>query len=105
MAATDPFTTSAQSEKPRNLKQIQNGNYFIQKKTKANEKVNINWFSFLIFLLLEEMVFLGIKFQEIHKVHVDREIRQYLLNHIFKASEKFNNRDFSLNFSIFFLTS
>ena len=39
---------------------------------------------------------------EIHNVQVDREIRYYLLNHIFKASGKFNNRDFSLHFSIFF---
>ena len=69
MAATDPFTTSAQSEKPRNLKQIQHGKYFIQKKTKTNEKVSINRFSFPIFPLLEKMVFLGTKFQEIHKVH------------------------------------
>ena len=48
-ATADRFTTSAQSEKPRNLKQIQNGKYLIQKKTKANEKVNINRFSFLYF--------------------------------------------------------
>ena len=75
VAAADRFTTSSQSEEPRNLKQIQNGKYFIQKKTKANEKVNINQFSFLVFLLLEEMVFLGTKFHEIHKVQVDREIR------------------------------
>ena len=99
VAAADPFTTSFQSEEPRNLKQIQNGKYLIQKKTKTNEKVNINWFSFLIFLLLEEMIFLGMK------VHVDREIRYYLLNHILKTSLKFNNGDFSLDFSIFFLTS
>ena len=51
VTAVDPFTTSSQSEEPRNLKQIQNGKYLIQKKTKANEKVNINRFSFLIFLL------------------------------------------------------
>ena len=75
VAAADRFTTSSQSEEPRNLKQIQNGKYFIQKKTKANEKVNINQFSFLVFLLLVEMVFLGTKFHEIHKVQVDREIR------------------------------
>ena len=37
---------------PRNLKQIQNGKYLIQKKTKANEKVIINRFLFLAFLLL-----------------------------------------------------
>ena len=42
VAAADPFTTSFQSEEPRNLKQIQNGKYLIQKKTKTNEKVNIN---------------------------------------------------------------
>ena len=102
VAAADPFTTSSQSEEPRNLKQIQNGKYLIQKKTKANEKVNINRFLFLVFLLLDEIVFLRTKFHEIHKVQVDREIRYYLLNHIFKASVKFNNRDFSLDFSIFF---
>ena len=42
VAAADPFITSSQSEEPRNLKQIQNGKYLIQKKTKTNEKVNIN---------------------------------------------------------------
>ena len=41
VAAADPFTTSSQSEEPRNLKQIQNGKYLIQKITNANEKVNI----------------------------------------------------------------
>ena len=56
VAAADPFTTSSQSEEPRNLKQIQNGKYLIQKKTKANEKVDINRFLFLIFLLLDEIV-------------------------------------------------
>ena len=29
VAAADPFTTSSQSEEPRNLKQIQNGKYLI----------------------------------------------------------------------------
>ena len=105
MATADPFRTSSQSEEPRNLKQIQNGKYLIQKKTKANEKVNINRFSFLVFVLLEEMVFLGTKFHKIHNVQVDCKIRHYLLNCIFKASVKLNNRDFSLGFSIFFLTS
>ena len=105
VAAADPFTTSSQSEEPRNLKQIQNRKYLIQKKTKPNEKVNTNRFSFLVFLLLEEMVFLDTKFHKIHKIQVDREIRYYLLNYIFKASGKLNNRDFSLDFSIFFLTS
>ena len=51
------------------------------------------------------MVFLDTKFHKIHKIQVDREIRYYLLNYIFKASGKLNNRDFSLDFSIFFLTS
>ena len=37
VAAADPFTTSSQSEVPRNLKQIQNGKYLIQKKIKANQ--------------------------------------------------------------------
>ena len=46
-----------------------------------------------LFLLFEEMVFLGTNFQEIDKVHVDREIRYYLLNHVFKASVKFNNHN------------
>ena len=105
VATADPFTTSSQSEEQWNLKQIQNGKYLIQKKTKANEKDNINRFSFLVFLLLQEMFFLGKKFHKIHKVHVDCEIRYYLLNYIFKASVKFNNPDFSLDFSIFFLTS
>ena len=100
VAAADPFTTSSQSEEPRNLKQIQNGKYLIQKKTKANEKVDINRFLFLIFLLLDEIVFLRTKFHEFHKVHVDREIRYYLLNHIFKASVKLNNHDIFLDFSI-----
>ena len=98
LAAADPFTTSYQSEEQRNLKQIQDGKYLIKKKTKVNEKVNISRFSFLVFLLLEEMVFLGTNFQKIDKVHVDREIRYYVLNHVFKASVKFNNRDFSLDF-------
>ena len=102
VAAADPFTRSSQSEEPQNLKQIQNGKYLIQKKTKANEKVNMNRFLFLVFLLLDEIVFLRTKFHEIHNVQVDREIRYYLLNHIFKVSGKFNNRDFSLYFSIFF---
>ena len=62
VATADPFTTSSQSEESRNLKQIQNGKYLIQKKTKANEKVNINRFSFLVFLLLEGMVFLDKSF-------------------------------------------
>ena len=105
VATADPFTTLSQSEEPRNLKQIQNGKCLIQKKTKPNEKVNTNRFSFLLFLLLEEMVFLDTKFHKIHKVQVDREIRYYLLNYIFKASGKLSNRDFSLDFSIFFLTS
>ena len=47
-------------------------NIWFEKKPKANEKVNINRLSFLVFLLLEELVFLGIKFHEIHKVQVDR---------------------------------
>ena len=102
VAAADPFTRSSQSEEPQNLKQIQNGKYLIQKKTKANEKVDINRFLLLVFLLLDEIVFLRTKFHEIHNVQVDREIRYYLLNHIFKVSGKFNNRDFSLYFSIFF---
>ena len=101
MAAADPFTTSSQSEEPRNLKQIQNGKYLIKKKTEVNEKVNISRFSFLVFLLFEEMVFLGTNFQEIDKVHVGRGIRYYLLNHVFKASVKFNNHNFSLDFSGF----
>ena len=56
VAAADPFTTSSQSEEPRNLKQIQSEKYLIQKKTKANEKVTINRFSFLVPQLLEEII-------------------------------------------------
>ena len=67
VATADPFTTSSQSEEPRNLKQTQNGKYLIQKKTKANEKVNINRFLFPVFLLLDEIFFLHTKFHEIHK--------------------------------------
>ena len=52
VATADSFTTSSQPEEPGNLKQIQNGKHLTQKKTKANEKVNINRFSFLVFLLL-----------------------------------------------------
>ena len=102
VAAADPFTTSSQSEEPRNLKQIQNGKYLIQKKAKTNVKANINRFLFLVFLLLEEITFLRTRSHEIHKVQVDREISYYLLNHIFKVSVKFSNPDFSLDFSIFF---
>ena len=102
VAAADPFTTSSQSEEPRNLKQIQNGKYLIQKKAKTNVKVNINRFLFLVFLLLEEITFLRTRSHEIHNVQIDREISYYLLNHIFKVSVKFSNPDFSLDFSIFF---
>ena len=44
VTAAHPFTTLSQSEEPRNLKQIQNEKYLIQKKTKDNEKVHINRF-------------------------------------------------------------
>ena len=102
VAASDPFTKSSQLEEPRNLKQNQNGKYLVQKKTKANGKVNINRFLSLVFLLLEEIVFLRTKSHEIDKVQVNREISYYLLNHIFKTSVKFSNPDFSLDFSIIF---
>ena len=49
VAAAYPFTTSSHSEEPRNLKQIQNGKYLIQKKTKPMKRLILIDFLFCYF--------------------------------------------------------
>ena len=54
VATADPFTTSSQSEEPRNLRQIQNGKYLIQKKQKPMKRLTLIDFLFWYFCYLRK---------------------------------------------------